>query len=64
MSRLEEENDDYHVIMAKALADRLAEAFAECLHANVRRSLWAYTPNERLSPPDMLKVKYQGTPFS
>jgi hypothetical protein len=45
--------------MAEALADRLAEAFAEKLHELVRRELWAYAPDEGLSVDDMLKVKYQ-----
>ena len=46
--------------MAKALADRLAEAFAESLHERVHRSLWGYAPNEALTPADLLRVKYQG----
>jgi hypothetical protein len=45
--------------MAEALADRLAEAFAEKLHELVRRQLWGYAPDEALSVDDMLKVKYQ-----
>eukprot|EP00879_Flechtneria_rotunda_P001912 GHRR01002085.1.p1 GENE.GHRR01002085.1~~GHRR01002085.1.p1 ORF type:complete len:831 (+),score=321.20 GHRR01002085.1:401-2893(+) len=52
--------DDYSYIMAEALADRLAEAFAEKLHELVRRELWGYAPDEQLSVDDMLKVKYQG----
>lgn len=51
--------DDYSYIMAEALADRLAEAFAEKLHELVRRQLWGYAPDEALSVDDMLKVKYQ-----
>lgn len=51
--------DDYSYIMAEALADRLAEAFAEKLHELVRRELWGYAPDEALSVDDMLKVKYQ-----
>ena len=58
--RFEKEQDDYHSIMAKALADRLAEAFAESLHERVRRSLWGYAPDETLTPADLLRVKYQG----
>jgi len=46
--------------MAEALADRLAEAFAEKLHEITRRELWGYAAAERLSVDDMLKVKYQG----
>jgi 5-methyltetrahydrofolate--homocysteine methyltransferase len=45
--------------MAEALADRLAEAFAEKLHEITRRELWGYAPDEALSVDDMLKVKYQ-----
>eukprot|EP00775_Hariotina_reticulata_P002950 gene2950-3235_t len=52
--------DDYSYIMAEALADRLAEAFAEKLHEIVRRKLWGYAADEQLSVDDMLKVKYQG----
>ncbi|MET0689002.1 MAG: methionine synthase, partial [Methyloceanibacter sp.] len=47
--RFERANDDYSKILVKALADRLAEAFAEALHAKVRRELWAYAPGEHLS---------------
>ncbi|MBO0753064.1 MAG: B12-binding domain-containing protein, partial [Bradyrhizobiaceae bacterium] len=53
-------NDDYSSIMAKALADRLAEAFAECLHARVRRELWGYAPDETLSAPELLAETYTG----
>ncbi len=52
--------DDYNRIMAKALADRLAEAFAERLHARVRRELWGYAKSERLSNQDLILEKYQG----
>lgn len=55
--------DDYKVIMCEALADRLAEAFAEKLHEDVRNKpdLWGYTRgNEKLSPEDLLKIKYTG----
>ncbi len=52
--------DDYSAIMLKALADRLAEAFAECLHHRVRTDLWGYAPNEMLSNEDMIAEKYQG----
>lgn len=47
--------------MAEALADRLAEAFAEKLHEIVRKDEWGYAPDEHLTPEDLLKVKYQGT---
>ena len=52
--------DDYSYIMAEALADRLAEAFAEKLHELVRKEVWAYSPDEALTPDDLLKVKYVG----
>jgi 5-methyltetrahydrofolate--homocysteine methyltransferase len=54
------ENDDYNVIMTKAIADRFAEAFAERLHEEVRREYWGYAPDEELSVEAMLQVKYQG----
>jgi 5-methyltetrahydrofolate--homocysteine methyltransferase len=57
----ESENDDYSAIMAKALADRLAEAFAEKLHLLVRKEYWAYAKDENLPLEDILKEKYQGT---
>jgi 5-methyltetrahydrofolate--homocysteine methyltransferase len=53
-------NDDYSSIMVKALADRLAEAFAEHLHAKVRRELWGYAPDEALMPRDLLSETYVG----
>jgi 5-methyltetrahydrofolate--homocysteine methyltransferase len=52
--------DDYGRIMFKALADRLAEAFAECLHERVRRELWGYAATEKLSNDDLILEKYQG----
>jgi 5-methyltetrahydrofolate--homocysteine methyltransferase len=52
--------DDYSEIMAKALADRLAEAFAECLHHKVRTELWGYEPAESLSNEDLIAEKYKG----
>jgi 5-methyltetrahydrofolate--homocysteine methyltransferase len=52
--------DDYSAIMLKALADRLAEAFAEMLHHRVRTDLWGYAANEVLSNDDMIAEKYQG----
>ncbi len=52
--------DDYSSIMLKALADRLAEAFAECLHHRVRTDLWGYAASESLSNVDMIAEKYQG----
>ncbi len=52
--------DDYAEIMAKALADRLAEAFAELLHAKVRKEYWGYAANENLTSEEMIKETYQG----
>ena len=53
-------HDDYGIIMAEALADRLAEAIAEVLHQRVRKDLWGYASDESLSLNDLLKVKYDG----
>src|SRR5579864_1329812 len=58
--RFEMANDDYSSILCKALADRLAEAFAERMHARVRREFWAYAPDEALSTDDLILEKYQG----
>jgi 5-methyltetrahydrofolate--homocysteine methyltransferase len=58
--RFKNANDDYSSILCKALADRLAEAFAERMHARVRREFWAYAPDERLSSADLILEKYQG----
>src|SRR6476661_6996122 len=52
--------DDYSAIMLKALADRLAEAFAEALHQRVRQDLWGYAADEQLSNEDMIAEKYRG----
>jgi len=52
--------DDYSSIMLKAMADRLAEAFAECLHSRVRRDLWGYIADESLTNEDLIAEKYQG----
>ncbi|MBV9555450.1 MAG: methionine synthase, partial [Pseudolabrys sp.] len=53
-------NDDYSSILVKALADRLAEAFAERLHQRVRKEFWGYAPDETLSNADIIAEKYQG----
>ena len=53
-------NDDYNAIMAKALADRLAEAFAEKLHDLTRKEYWGYAPNENMTIENVLKEKYDG----
>jgi 5-methyltetrahydrofolate--homocysteine methyltransferase len=55
-----DDHDDYSAIMLKALADRLAEAFAECMHARVRRDLWGYAAAETLSNEELIQEKYQG----
>ncbi|KEI71867.1 methionine synthase [Endozoicomonas elysicola] len=56
----ENAGDDYNSIMVKALADRLAEAFAECMHERVRKEYWAYASNEQLSNDELIKEKYTG----
>ncbi len=58
--RFIEAHDDYSAILFKALADRLAEAFAECMHHRVRTDLWGYASDEALSNEDLIKEKYQG----
>ncbi|MGF6739797.1 5-methyltetrahydrofolate--homocysteine methyltransferase [Paraburkholderia atlantica] len=58
--QFEKDLDDYSAIMLKALADRLAEAFAEALHARVRRDLWGYANSENLSNDDLIAEKYRG----
>ncbi|MBR0825433.1 methionine synthase [Bradyrhizobium manausense] len=58
--RFKKANDDYSSILCKALADRLAEAFAERMHARVRREFWAYAPDEALTNEELILEKYQG----
>jgi 5-methyltetrahydrofolate--homocysteine methyltransferase len=58
--RFERANDDYSKIMVKALADRLAEAFAEAMHEKVRCELWAYAPTEKLSNQELIAETYSG----
>ncbi|MBL7835093.1 MAG: methionine synthase [Cyclobacteriaceae bacterium] len=60
IERYKAQHDDYSEIMAKALADRLAEAFAECLHERVRKELWGYAKTEHLSKDDLIDEKYDG----
>jgi 5-methyltetrahydrofolate--homocysteine methyltransferase len=60
VARFEAEHDDYSAILAKALADRLAEAFAEVLHRRVRTEFWGYTRDESLANEDLIKERYQG----
>ena len=55
-----DDHDDYSAIMLKALADRLAEAFAECLHERVRKDLWGYAPDEAYAVEDLIAEKYRG----
>lgn len=56
----EDDLDDYSAIMVKALADRLVEAFAEYLHHRVRKEIWGYASEERLSNAELIKEEYQG----
>ncbi|XP_033624581.1 methionine synthase-like isoform X1 [Asterias rubens] len=58
--KYEKEYDDYSIIMVKALADRLAEAFAEELHERLRKEFWGYGNEELLETQDLLKIKYEG----
>lgn len=58
--RFEKENDDYNSIMIKALADRLAEAFAEFLHREIRIRYWGYSPEESLTNEELIKERYKG----
>ena len=60
VARFEAQHDDYSSIMLKALADRLAEAFAERLHERVRREFWAYAPQEHLDNTGLIREEYQG----
>jgi 5-methyltetrahydrofolate--homocysteine methyltransferase len=58
--RFEAAQDDYSSIMVKALADRIAEALAEFIHARVRRELWGYAPNESFTPQELIGEPYRG----
>ena len=60
VAEFEADHDDYNSIMAKALADRLAEAFAERLHQRVRTEFWGYAPSEALDNAALVQEKYQG----
>ena len=60
VAEFEKNNDDYNSIMAKALADRLAEAFAERMHEMVRKEYWGYSKDEKLNNDDLIKEKYAG----
>ncbi|MGH3145869.1 MAG: vitamin B12 dependent-methionine synthase activation domain-containing protein, partial [Rubrobacter sp.] len=58
--RFEEDNDDYSAIMVKALADRLAEAFAELLHRRVRKEYWGFAADEKLDSEALIREEYKG----
>jgi 5-methyltetrahydrofolate--homocysteine methyltransferase len=60
LARFKADTDDYSVILLKALADRLAEAFAERMHERVRKTLWGYAPDEVLTNDDLIREKYRG----
>jgi len=60
VARFEAEHDDYCAIMAKALADRLAEALAEYMHEQVRKKYWGYTPDEDFNNEELIKEAYRG----
>ena len=60
VARFEADQDDYSSIMLKALADRLAEAFAELMHQKVRKEYWGYNPSESLSKEELIREKYAG----
>jgi 5-methyltetrahydrofolate--homocysteine methyltransferase len=60
VARFEEDHDDYQAILLKALADRLAEAFAELMHEKVRKGFWGYAADESLSNEELIKETYTG----
>ncbi len=60
VARFEADHDDYNAIMLKALADRLAEAFAELMHKKVRREIWGYAADENLKNDELIKEEYAG----
>jgi 5-methyltetrahydrofolate--homocysteine methyltransferase len=60
VARFEKDHDDYSAIMLKALADRLAEAFAELMHKKVRREFWGYAKNEQFTTAELIKEEYAG----
>jgi 5-methyltetrahydrofolate--homocysteine methyltransferase len=60
VGRFEADHDDYNSILAKALADRLAEAFAERMHQRVRQEFWGYADNETLENDELIAEQYQG----
>jgi 5-methyltetrahydrofolate--homocysteine methyltransferase len=60
VARFEKDHDDYSAIMLKALADRLAEAFAELMHKKVRKEYWGYAKDENFKNEDLIKEEYAG----
>jgi 5-methyltetrahydrofolate--homocysteine methyltransferase len=60
LARFEQQHDDYSGILLKALADRFAEAFAECLHQHVRTQLWGYAPCEQFTNEALIREEYRG----
>ncbi|MDZ7756843.1 methionine synthase [Rhodohalobacter sp.] len=60
VKQFQDDHDDYNAIMTKAIADRLAEAFAEFLHQEVRKTLWGYSPAEDLDNDELIREKYRG----
>lgn len=60
IKRFRDDHDDYNAIMLQALADRLAESFAELLHARVRKEFWGYSPDEDLDNEALIREKYKG----
>jgi len=60
LQRFMADHDDYNKIMLQAMADRLAEAFAEVLHKRTRTEFWGYAKNEQIALPDLVKEQYQG----
>lgn len=60
VKRFEKDNDDYNAILTQAIADRLAEAFAETMHLLVRKELWGYVKDENLTHEQIVKEEYQG----
>ena len=60
VKEFEGQHDDYNSIMAKVLADRLAEAFAERLHQRMRKEFWGYVSSEKMTNKELINEKYQG----
>ena len=60
VDEFENQNDDYNVIMAKVITDRLVEAFAERMHERVRTDFWGYANNETMKKQDLIQEKFQG----